>query len=410
MPEPTKKPEMSESTIETRILRTGSALKESLGRVLQAVPGNPQGPQALAKQVRIDKVLASRVLRAVKSSDEMSALHRFPGPEPLRRLLREAAKLGVDGSLIVEAERAVNAFDGLIHDDLGDRGALDAIVSAWIPEARRDFQVKWKQSAYKAMSQLKGVRADAILATAIVKPSDDGGRLDLVWVSGLIGLQRLRPGASVKLATRRMGPKLDGRRPVTLDGRPIEGLHDALLEGFSSEPQADVEVHAVGDVVHYTLKSRGFGPADARDIVLAEVNYDEMPRQYDAGDGRQGFMFAEISLPAKCLQFDVILHDDVFRGSDPRLRIYDTAFEGVADANDRARDVDQFELMESVDSLGATVERIGSTCVPQYGNMIRHVFDLLKWDRRAYRVFRCKIDYPVYGTQTVMCFDLPRRP
>lgn len=409
MPDATKKPERPEADIEIRILRTGSALRESLGRVLQAVPGNPQGPQALAKQMRIDKVLASRVLRAVKSSDEMSALHRLPGPEPLRRVLREAAKMGVDGALIARAEQAVSAFDGLIHDDLGDRGALDAIVSAWIPEARRDFEVKWKQSAYKSMSQLKGVRAEAILATAIVKPSDDGQRLHLVWVSGLIGLQRLRPGASVKLATRRMGPKLDGRRPVTLEGRPIDGLHDALLDGFSSEPQPDIEVHSVGDVVHYTLKSRGFGPADARDIVLAEVNYNEMPRQYDTGEGRQGFMFAEVSLPAKCLQFDVILHDQAFQGSDARLRIYDTALDGVADVNDRSRDLDQIDLMESVDSLGSTVERIGSTCVPQYGTMVGHVFKQLGWDRRAFRAYRCKIDCPVYGNQIAMCFDLPKR-
>ncbi|GAB4384340.1 MAG: hypothetical protein Kow0022_06590 [Phycisphaerales bacterium] len=394
--------------IESRIVQTGSALKQALGRVLQAVPGNPQGPQALARRVRVDKVLASRVLRAVKSSDEISALHRFPGPEPLRRLLREAARLGVDASLIADAERAVDAFDGLIRDDLGDRAALDAIIAAWIPEARRDFQVKWKQSAYKAMSQLKGVRTDALLATAVVRPSADGSRLDLVWVSGLIGLQRLRPGTSVRLATRRMGPKLEGRRPVTLDGRPIQGLHDALLEQFCSQPYPKIRVHALGEVVHYMLDSRGFGPDDSRDIVLAEVNYNEMPRQYDTGQGRQAFMFAEVSLPARTLQFDVIVHQDVFRGSDARLRIYDTVFEGVADVNDRSRDIDLVDLVESVDPLGSGIERLGSTCVPQYGAMITHVFERLGWDRSCFRAYRCRIDCPLYGSQVALCFDLPK--
>jgi len=340
----------------------------------------------------------------------MSALHRFPGPEPLRRVLREASKLGIDDALIADAQAAVDEFAKLIQDELGDRGALDAIVSTWIPEARRDFEVKWKQSAYKAMSQLKGVRAEAIMATAIVKPSDDTHRLDLVWVSGLIGLQRLRPGASVKLATRRMGPRLEGRHPATLDGRAIEGLHDAVLEEFSTKPLPEVQVHQLGDVVHYTLQSSGFGPADARDIVLAEVNYGEMPRQYDAGDGRKGFVFAEASLPAKQIQFDAIVHQEVFKGSDAQLRIYDTALDGVADVNDRSRDLDQLDLLESVDALGTSVERIGSTCVPRYGSMIRHVIDRLGWNRHAFRIYRCKIDYPIYGSQLALCFNLPPTP
>ncbi|USN99781.1 MAG: hypothetical protein H6810_03735 [Phycisphaeraceae bacterium] len=409
MPEPAETTRLADSEIEIRIIQTGSDLVESLGRVLSAVPDSPQGPQALAKRINVDKVLASRLLRAVKSSDEMSALHRFPGPEPLRRVLKGASKVGVDAGLIDSAERAIDRFAGLIRDDLGDRGALDAIISAWVPEARRDFEIRWKQSAYKAMSQLKGVRADATLATAIIHPSSDGEHLDVVWLSGLIGLQRLRPGALVKLATRRFIANGDGRRPLSLDGREIDGYADAAVEAFSSTPMPRMEVHRVGEVMHYTLDADGFGPKSSQDLVLAEVNLAEMRRYLRPEEDRQGFFFAESAQPTKVLQFDAILHDDVYPGSEPRLHVYDTALDGVADVNDPSRDLDRLELLESVEPLGRTVDRIGSSVIPRYGTLIRHVFDQLGWERSAFRVHRSRIDYPVYGSQVAMCFDPPRR-
>jgi hypothetical protein len=400
-------PSRLKPSIEILIDRTGSDLMDTLGRVLDAVPDLPHGPQALARRFSIDKALASRVLRAVRSPDSMSAMHRIPGPEPLRKLLRAAAANGVDRTLITPAEAAVDRFAGLIRDDLGDRGALDAIVSAWVPEARKEFELRRKQSAFKAMSQLKGAQADAILATVMVRPSDDPGLLDLVWISGLIGLRRLRPGASVKLDTKRMTTLDDARRPTTLEGREIDEDQYAIIDAFSSAPRPEIKVHHVGETVHYTLDGSEFGPNAGQDLVLVEVNRRELPRYIGRGEDRQAFMNADASIPAKALQFDAIIHKSVYPGSDPKLAIYDTSFSGSASVNDRTRDMDRFDLLESIEHLGVSVKRIGSSIVPRYGQLIRHVCEKLGWDPDAFRAYRSRIDYPVYGTQTSMCFDVP---
>lgn len=393
--------------IEVKILSTGSALMLSLGAVLGAMPEPPQGPQELAKRISVDKVLASRLLRAVHSSDEMSALHRFPGPAPLRRVLRGASKLGVDPTLIAEAERAIDGFDALIRNDLGDRGALDAIVAAWVPEARRNFELRSKQAAYRAMSQLRGVRADAILATAILAPSDDGEHIDIVWLSGIIGLQRLRPGAGVKLATRRFHAPESGRRPFGLDGRELDGLDDAVVVPFSSEPPPKVVVRRTGEVVQYTLGSDAFGPGSSQDLVVAEVNRREIKRYAQPGEHRKRFIFGEVSQPTDVIQVDAIVHQGVFPCASPSLVMYDTAMEGVADVNDRARDLDRLDMLESIERLGPTVERIGSSAIPMYGKLVHHALRELGWDPTVFRGYRCAIDYPVYGSQIAMCFDPP---
>src|SRR5690606_24055204 len=143
-------------------------------------------------------------------------------------------------------------FERLIRLEAGDRSGLDAIISSWLSEARQQFEVRSKQSAFKAMSHLKGLAAEISVATSMVRPSDqDPGRLDVVGVFGTLGLRRLRPGAVVKFASRRLVADQPPRQPTTLRGEPVEGFHGLRLDAFCSQPLPEIEIRHVGDAVHY---------------------------------------------------------------------------------------------------------------------------------------------------------------
>src|SRR5690606_34891845 len=293
----------------------------------------------------VDKVLTSRVLKATRSGDPIGALHAMPGPEPLRRLVKAAAKRGAGADAVIEAGAAIGAYEALIRDRLGDRSLLDAILSAWAPEARREFELRRKQAAFKALSQLKGAEARAIVATVLLSPAADDQRIDVAWINGLIGLQRLRPGAPVTLATRRGGVAGadTGRQPTALDGRPIEDPRSLMLAEFCSEPTPQMRAHRAGEVVHYALEDGGFGPGSSADFVFGEVNRGELPRYRAPGSTRRSYFFAESTPCARALQFDALIHEDLYPGSAPELLLYDTAFEGVADVNDPARNIDRLD-------------------------------------------------------------------
>jgi hypothetical protein len=143
MPSPVAQTPVS-SALEVRIVRSGDDLLRSLTALMDTIPGKPQGPQALADTLGIDKVLASRMLKAVRAADPIAALHRMPGPEPLRRVVNAAGTLGAPAELIASASAAVADFEQLIRQEFGDRGSLDAIVSGWIPQARREFEIRRK--------------------------------------------------------------------------------------------------------------------------------------------------------------------------------------------------------------------------------------------------------------------------
>jgi hypothetical protein len=207
-----------------------------------------------------------------------------------------------------------------------------------------------------------------------------------------------------------MADEGDPRTPLNLQRRPIRQVEDARLDEFCEAPPAPIEVRRVGDVVQYLLAGQGFGPRSAVDLVLAEVNFREMSRYVPRAAGRKGNVFAEISVPVKSLLFDVFVHDDVYPGSEPQLRIYDTVLEGIANVNDAARDVDQLRVVESIQPLGRGAASGRAARVPKYVQLLRHVFGELGWQDHEFRGYRCSIDYPVYGSQIVMTFDPPEPP
>ena len=365
----------------------------------------------LARTLGVDKVLTSRLLKAARNRDPMAVVHLVPGSEPMRRVLRAARRIGVDAAAIDPALAAVDDFEQLIQTEAGDRSALDAMISAWLPEAREQLEVRRKQAAYRAMSELKGGRTDVNLATVILNPSEDGEHIDIVWIMGLFGVRRLRPRSPVKFATRRFTDQSSPRRPSTLEGAPIDGMSNGVpLDRFCDAAPAMIDVSRAGEATHYTLGGDDFGPHAEVDLVLAEVNLAEMPRYVPRELGRKGYVFAEIGLPTRVLLFDVLVHDDVYPRSDPNLVIYDTVLDGVADVNDPSRDLDRLDLLESITPIGRGTTHVRAPEIPHYIELMRHVFDKMSWDERNFRGYRCRIDYPIYGSQVAMSFDPPHPP
>ncbi|MBS0191047.1 MAG: hypothetical protein JSR52_07820 [Planctomycetes bacterium] len=388
--------------LDVRIMRTGDELMEGLSKVLRYVPGNDAGPQRLADELGVDTVLASRLLKAVRSPDSMSLIHRAPGPEPLRRVLKASAKHGVPPDVLAAAHQAVDAFENLIDSAAGDRSSLEAILSAWVPEARREFELRRKQAAFRAISQLKGVQANVFAETAIFTPSADGQHCDVVWIKAVAGLSRLRPAAVVKFTSKRGVESPNQRLPVTLSGEPIDSVQNAVVPEFCTSPTPALTAQVVGEQTHYLLENVQLG--DSVQLMTCEVNHSEIARYVPASRGRRAWASSDLVIPAQRFQFDLIVHQDLFPGEHPDLRVYDTAVRGTADRNDPARDIDQFDLLESVEHLGSGLARFASSDVPRYRQMLEHILTRIGCDASALRGYRVASDYPIYGSQYTMSF------
>ncbi len=415
--------------LEIEAAALGRDLSGSLRRLVSAV-GAGRGPMALSRAVGVDKVLASRILGAVGAADPIGAIRRMPGPEPLRRFVKATATRGAGAPEVQTAREAIDRFERMIRARGGDRSGLDAMLSAWVPEARQEFELRRKQAAFRAISQIKGVAAKTLLATVVITPSADIGRLDVTWVNGLFGLHRVRPGAVAKLATRRVATHDPARVPRTLDGQPIGG-GVPLLEEYCSSPLPALEARAAGEVVHYTLgggdgagrggESEALGAEAAVDLVFAERNLGELARYVDPAQKRWAFFFAEAQTPVTALQFDVFVHEDVYPGQVPTLRVYDTVGEGVASPNDPTRDFDEWPVEERIEVLGGGGARrahgaggggitVRSADVPRYAEMMGEVWKRLGIGAETLRGYRCRVAFPLHGSQVTMVFGTVAGP
>jgi hypothetical protein len=397
--------------LELRISTLGARLRASLEECLRGVPDAPRRPQLLADRIGVEKVLTSRLLRALDSHDPIAVVRHCPGPPPLRRVIEGARRAGAPATALDAAAAAVDDFEHLLRVEIGDRGYLDTILAGWLPEARGEFELRSKQTASRALAQLLGASAELLFSTVLVHPSADGEHLDLVWLIGVYGLRRLRPGAAVRFTTRRVAGGDRPRSPLTLEGTAAEALEleGLRLDQFCQAPPAPLAVQAVGEVMHYHLAGRGFGPRSAVDLVLAEVNRAEIPAAVPAGSGRRGYFFAEVTPPTRLLVFDVLVHEQAYPGREPELGLYDTSFEGVADVNRRERDVSRLPLHEKVQPLGRGLDSFASSEVPNHGPLLRHVFARTGFDAQHFRGYRVRIDYPVYGSQVTLSFAAPER-
>jgi hypothetical protein len=397
-------------SIEKTISLVGKRLTGAIRAVLDAIPGYPCGPQELARTLGINKDLSGRALNASDKKDPLAALHQMPGPAPLRQLLNAALRKGVAKRLIDEAAEAVRQFDLLIRQQAGDRVSLDGIISTWLPGARERFEMFNKQAVHRGMGQLKGVMADVTIQTALLYPAADGERVDGVWIAGSVGLRRIRPTVVVHYCSHRLAPDAPRDCPLTLDGEPVVGLRGLLLEEFCSSPLPVFDARHQGTAVHYTLAGDAVGPASAVDLLFAELTLGCMPRYRDAGQLKKHGASAEITTPTKTLIFDAFLHEQVYPGLQPELVLYDTAVNGLADLNDPTRDIDRLDVNETVESLGWGAAMFRVPEVGDYVEILRHIFGRIGRDDREFRGYRCKVQYPIYGSQLCMAFTPPEKP
>jgi hypothetical protein len=407
------------SEVRQRVEALGTSLANALSVVLSALPRRAVGPQRLGEVLGITTVTASRLLKALSQPDPVAMLQLVPGPKPLREVVDAAKKLGVPPTECLRASELIDEFDALIRTYAGDRSALKAMLSAWLPEERREFEAQRRQAIFKALTELEGVSCELTLESIILAPSATPEMLDIIAVKAMLGIDRIRPDAVVKLATRRVlidehGQQValdDGaappRTPLNLDGDPaVDGLHTVRLDRFCEAPPAPLDARTFGQYVQYSLGPTGFGPASKVDLVIAEVNRAELPHRAPSRD-RPPYMFLIPEMPGRKVVFDLLVDRDVYGGYGPELLTYDTSALGPAVAGDTSRALDLRSVTDTTQVLGSGLTRLRALEFPRYTQLLEFVFERLGLEPGRFRSYRFTQSYPLLGRQITFAFFGP---
>lgn len=394
--------------LEEAVRSVGARLGHAVESVVDAVDGVSLGPQRFSESLGVDKVLVSRILKALRRDAVIDRLHHMPGPAPLRRFLKAAKRrLDVPVEHHREAMEAVDDFETLLADRIGDRSALTSLLTAWSEEVRSEFELRRKQAAWRAMSELLGSMVELSVSTAILGPAKDPDRVDLTWVMGQCGLRRLRPGVVVTTSTRRMGLDDGDREPEGLDGRPLGDLVGERLEQFCDRPMGQMSVQQHGELHQYTLAGDDYGPNSAIDLLVAEVNPAEMPTHAPKGSGRRAWLSKHAIIPSKEFVFDVLVHREIYPDGAPELIILGPGCGQDNNPNEPSHRQHRLDLLERLVEIPPTREGLELAAFKRYPEVVGHVLHQLECSASEFRAYRVRIDYPPTGVHVVLAFATP---
>jgi hypothetical protein len=388
---------------------TGTHLVESLKSVITDLKAESIGPIKLAKLSKIDKVLASRILRVANTSDSLEALHASPGIEPLRKFLSGAKQAGASQESLKALKQSIERLDEVVRTHVGGKSQLEAMLVTWLPDKLQAFQYARKQSLSRAMAQLNGVDSDLLGGTVFFAPSATPDMIDITWVRTYFRVRRMRPG-SIRVGSRRMGITVGDRHALTLDGRIGISPVDFVLPEFCSDPLPLIKEKQVGGLTYHLWEQPEIGLQAESTLVHVEHSPADIPRFVPKGANRLRHAYINTDVPCEMLNFDVFIHQSLIRAHQhPRLLIYDTAKSGAADVNDPSRDLDRIDMIESLQEIQESPRAIRISQMPDYGKLVQRIYDNLKYNPSEFRVFRTKIDYPIYGSQVTIAFPAEER-
>ena len=398
----------ADNCLQRHVAAAGERLRSAIATMLDelAAVGTCEQREIQAA-LNLSQSVTSRLISCVRVNDPLATLVRVPGPQGLRKMLRGAARAGIKRDCLDNVDTAIRGVEDLINKKVGDRDSLGSLLSDWVHESRPSYELRQKYAAYKTMCALRGVQLRIQATCWLLHPTSEADVYDTVEIDALYGCRRVRPSVSMQTTTRHLAPEPHRFSVSGLSGQPVTSIRDIIVPEFSTANIEAMETRQSGTMTQTIVRDLPLGKGPGVDIVTALVSRRMHHGTRGVNDAPTSGAAAHAAPPSADLVLDVLLHEDVWPGCKPELRIFDTAVRGLAHPDDPLRQADRMEMIESVVFLGQGVSTFRVAEIPHYIELIEYVCGRLGWDTQRFRGYRVKIRYPVYGSQVCLAFPLP---
>ena len=385
----------SSADLRVRADRVAGSLTRSLAKLVASLTQGSGKPSALVERAKLDKSLASRVVRGLRTPPDASALAELPSPKGLRKVL-ESARKSAPRELLAELERDIQAYESFAAEFSGGRPEMLAVVSDWLPDARASAERTARQRLHTAWADVAGKREAARLLAIAIAPSAAGDTCDRLAVSMIRGLRRLRGSAPMTLTG------VDTRGPLgqvrSLDGRPAAEVPRALaVEAFCS-PMTE-KLRVLDDGRQLTLYLPGGEPPinTPVDLAFARLSLGAWRRRATAQQPEE-FENSRVRFPVGRYVSDLLLHEDV---GTPEPPVISTSLTGLApprgprDAvENEVQRIDLHVEIEKLPPLDASLSQLRADEAPSYPDLVRYALHKAGWEASRFRAYRISLEYP----------------
>ena len=384
-------------------------LRGALTELYLAVGADPEQPQRVSRRFGIHRNLAWKLTRVMRATGTSGVLQYLPGTQGIERAIAAFRDAGAPQERLEAVALAQRDFDAMVELHAGDRSTLELMLDSLGLEGSDDPLEVSRSLAFRGNSGIWGIQAKTRLRTVFLAPNPDRpDQLDLVHVTGLIDLRRLRPDVSWPLFHRQHynddgSPRDVHYEPVEVQpGDPTDAMS---WTEFCSDPLPEVRVIPTRLGSRYELTGDTIGNRGLTTYVQATVTRSFAPRYRDAENTR-GELSAEINAPTENLLFDLILHREIAAEIEPQVLV----LQGGSSEPGRTEDANRIPCDETLRRLQSIPPRISTPLFPRYTELCDRVYKRMDWNPEDFRAVRFEMKCPPLHSLVLLRYDLPERP
>jgi hypothetical protein len=389
--------------VEECVQRLRGALVEALGQL----GADPSAPRGLARLLGLDKTLAWKVSKIVRSRRAAAAVAHIPGASGVRILLGALERSGVDAPAVQQVRQAFAAFDDMVALHAGDRSTLELMVDSADSQSADDpRQEASRKHSFQGNGATWGVQARVRFGAQFIARSPEvEDRGDIASLGGFIDLRRLRAEARWPLVFHvPYGPGQGFGTERPLDPLAEERGGPPFLHAFCTDPLPSIEALPVPGGTLFELSEGPVGNTAAFSCAFGWFSRADVTLHQETADDYAEHLIAHTT-PCELLQMDLFVHRDLPFQLPPELLIQSRMEVGV-DLPPSIQRRYKLPIEQNVEELGTGLTRAASPHVPNYMRVLQAAHDRIGWNPDEFRGFRVELRYPPIPTTPMLRYPL----
>ncbi|MCA9283999.1 MAG: hypothetical protein KDA22_02200 [Phycisphaerales bacterium] len=391
------------------VLEAYHGLRAAITELFEAVGVDAAKTRESARSLGLNRGLAWRVTRIVRSANDPAVISDVPGRQSMSRMLEACRTLGAPDQGIARTEAAIDRYEEAVRSCSDDRKTLAMVLSHHVNGVQSIEPERGRRKLFEGAASVWGVRAEVRFVTVFAFPSpDDPTRIDAGHVTGYVGFRRL--SARAWPLFREAVHDADGK-PRPFEREPLSGsVGDdglGLLNEFCDPAAPEIEISEGGGFRTFELAAGPVGNRGLTTCVFGTRLRHLYPR-YATTPDTAGFMVL-LQTPTKHLVFDMFVHRDLKIGGMPRVELLDRlTFPHGNDEREFPRQL--MPIAEQPTALPPGIDGAVSPAMPWYPRLLRSITSRIEQPFEAFEGSRLELAYPPIATVLSRRFDLHPPP
>jgi hypothetical protein len=381
--------------------RAVHGLRGALNQLLKASGADSEHPQAIARGFSLDKSLAWKLSRIVRTDDAALALRHIPGKAGWRIVMERFGANGAPPEALEGLRTALAEFERMKTLHAGDRATLELVARGLSDQkASASESEQARKLAFLGNCGTWGVQARLQFSATIAFPNaEDPARADVAGLGGLVDFQRLH--SDVRWLLFRSA-YFDDEGSVASEGTPLDPSvgegEPPLIHRFCSQPLPELNLIHGGTSLHYVLPPGPVGKTAALDCIRGALDRSLGPIYCAKPEDTVG-LGCNVETPMEHLIADVMIRSDLPWHGLPELRVAGQ-IEGST----------PLAVAEQVRYLGRGLVPPATPEYETYTELMTWAFERLGQDPDEFDTYRFTMAYPPMPSEVQLHFPLPPRP